>query len=75
PNPALWHPEICSGIHTMMVLQQAVLLTQAIPVEQSDHRTSVRFAALCHDLGKGITPDQLWPSHKGHEKSGLPLVE
>jgi tRNA nucleotidyltransferase (CCA-adding enzyme) len=75
PNPALWHPEICSGIHTMMVLQQAVLLTQAIPVEQSDHRTAVRFAALCHDLGKGITPDQLWPSHKGHEKSGLPLVE
>ncbi|KGJ95504.1 metal dependent phosphohydrolase [Colwellia psychrerythraea] len=75
PNPALWHPEICSGIHTMMVLQQAVLLTQAIPVEQSDHRTAVRFAALCHDLGKGITPDKLWPSHKGHEKSGLPLVE
>jgi tRNA nucleotidyltransferase (CCA-adding enzyme) len=75
PNPALWHPEICSGIHTMMVLQQAVLLTQAIPIEQSDHRTAVRFAALCHDLGKGITPDQLWPSHKGHEKSGLPLVE
>lgn len=75
PNPALWHPEICSGIHTMMVLQQAVLLTQAIPVEKSDHRTAVRFAALCHDLGKGITPDKLWPSHKGHEKSGLPLVE
>lgn len=75
PNPALWHPEICSGIHTMMVLQQAVLLTQAIPVEQSDHRTAVRFAALCHDLGKGVTPDKLWPSHKGHEKSGLPLVE
>jgi tRNA nucleotidyltransferase (CCA-adding enzyme) len=75
PNPALWHPEICSGIHTMMVLQQAVLLTQAIPIEQSDYRTAVRFAALCHDLGKGITPDKLWPSHKGHEKSGLPLVE
>jgi len=75
PNPALWHPEICSGIHTMMVLQQAVLLTQAIPVEHSDHRTAVRFAALCHDLGKGVTPDKLWPSHKGHEKSGLPLVE
>jgi tRNA nucleotidyltransferase (CCA-adding enzyme) len=75
PNPALWHPEICSGIHTMMVLQQAVLLTQAIPVEHSDHRTAVRFAALCHDLGKGVTSDKLWPSHKGHEKSGLPLVE
>ncbi len=75
PNPALWHPEICSGIHTMMVLQQAVLLTQTIPIEQSDYRTAVRFAALCHDLGKGVTSDKLWPSHKGHETSGLLLVE
>ncbi len=79
PNPALWHPEICSGTHTMMVLQQAVLLTQAFFKEsaddQSDQKTAIRFAALCHDLGKGITPDHLWPSHKGHEKSGLPLVE
>ena len=75
PNPALWHPEICSGVHTMMVLQQAVLLTQAMPEEQSDQRTAIRFAALCHDLGKGVTLDKLWPSHKGHEKSGLPLVE
>jgi len=66
PNPALWHPEICSGIHTMMVLQQAVKLS---------NKTSVRFAALCHDLGKGVTPSALWPSHKGHEQTGLPLVE
>jgi len=75
PNPALWHPEICSGIHTMMVLQQAVLLTQTMTDDQADNKTAIRFAALCHDLGKGITPDHLWPSHKGHEKSGLPLVE
>jgi len=34
PNPALWHPEICSGIHTMMVLQQAVLQTQTLPVRK-----------------------------------------
>jgi tRNA nucleotidyltransferase (CCA-adding enzyme) len=66
PNPAQWHPEICSGVHTMMVLQQAVKLSD---------KTSVRFAALCHDLGKGLTSSDLWPSHRGHEKSGLPLVE
>jgi tRNA nucleotidyltransferase (CCA-adding enzyme) len=66
PNPVQWHPEICSGIHTMMVVQQAVLLSP---------KTSVRFAALCHDLGKGITPSEQWPSHRGHEKSGLPLVK
>ena len=75
PNPALWHPEICSGLHTMMVLQQAVLLTQLAPNVQDDNKTAIRFAALCHDLCKGITETHLLPSHKGHEKAGLPLVE
>ncbi len=80
PNPALWHPEICSGVHTMMVLQQAVLLTQMHLNLQNaslntDQKTAIRFAALCHDLGKGITETHLLPSHKGHEKAGLPLVE
>ena len=40
PNPAQWHPEICSGLHTMMVLTQAAKLSA---------KNSVRFAALCHD--------------------------
>lgn len=66
PNPVQWHPEICSGIHTMMVLQQAVKLSD---------KPEVRFAALCHDLGKGITPEAEWPSHRGHEKSGVPLIK
>jgi tRNA nucleotidyltransferase (CCA-adding enzyme) len=66
PNPEKWHPEICSGLHTMMVLQQAVKLST---------KTSVRFAALCHDLGKSLTLKENWPRHQGHEKSGLALVE
>jgi len=66
PNPVLWHPEICSGIHTMMVLQQAVKLS---------NKAEVRFAALCHDVGKGLTPESDWPSHRGHEKSGLPILK
>ena len=70
PNPAQWHPEICSGDHTMMVLQQAVLLTH-----NNKNKTAIRFAALCHDLGKGLTASEHWPSHRGHEKAGLPLVE
>ena len=70
PNPAQWHPEICSGVHTMMVLQQAVLLTK-----NNKNKTAIRFAALCHDLGKGLTASEHWPSHRGHEKAGLPLVE
>ncbi|KGJ89001.1 multifunctional CCA addition/repair protein [Colwellia psychrerythraea] len=78
PNPVLWHPEICSGLHTMMVLQQAVLLTQNTSLHNAslhENKTAIRFAALCHDLGKGITETHLLPSHKGHEKAGLPLVE
>ena len=66
PAPEKWHPEIGTGIHTMMVLQQAVKLS---------NKAEVRFAALCHDFGKGITPKQFLPKHHGHEKSGIPLVK
>ena len=66
PNPAKWHPEICSGLHTMMVLKQAVLLST---------KTTVRFASVCHDLGKSLTEDETLPSHPGHETAGLPLIE
>jgi len=66
PNPPKWHPEIDTGIHTMMVLEQAALITDN-PV--------TRFAALCHDLGKGLTPSEKLPSHAGHEKTGVPLVK
>lgn len=65
PNPKRWHPEIDSGIHTMMSLEQAAKL--------SDNLT-VRFATLCHDLGKGATPKDEWPSHRGHEKSGVNII-
>ncbi len=66
PQSPQWHPEIDTGIHTMMVLEQAARLT-AEPV--------VRFAALLHDLGKGITPEHEWPRHIAHESRGVPLVQ
>lgn len=66
PQPVEHHPEIDTGVHTLMVLQQAVRL--------SDDPT-VRFAALLHDLGKGITPPEEWPHHTGHEAKGVALVE
>ncbi|NRA69481.1 MAG: multifunctional CCA addition/repair protein [Gammaproteobacteria bacterium] len=66
PNPAKWHPEIDSGIHTLMVVEQAAKLTND-PV--------IRFAALVHDLGKANTPEHKWPSHHGHGQSGLPLIK
>src|ERR1700704_6435752 len=66
PQPAQWHPEIDTGVHTLMVLDQAALLS---PDPQ------VRFAALVHDLGKGATPRAQWPSHRGHEERSVSLVE
>jgi tRNA nucleotidyltransferase (CCA-adding enzyme) len=66
PNPEQWHPEIDTGIHTMMVLQQSCLLSKD---------TVTRYAALCHDLGKGVTPKEMWPSHRGHEKLGVPIID
>ncbi len=66
PQPAHYHPEIDCGIHTMMVLDSAASLSSE-PV--------VRFAALCHDLGKGNTPRDQWPRHRGHEERGVKLLQ
>ena len=66
PQRADYHPEIDTGIHTMMVLECAARLTA---------ESSVRFAALTHDLGKGTTPRDIWPRHHGHEERGPEQVE
>lgn len=65
PNPVKWHPEVDTGIHTLLVLQAACRLS-ADP--------KVRFAALVHDIGKGLTPWTDWPHHHGHEEKGLGSV-
>ncbi len=66
PQSPEHHPEIDTGVHTLMVLEQAARLT-------TDAR--VRFAALVHDLGKALTPAEALPRHVGHEQTGVPLVE
>ncbi len=66
PQPAKWHPEIDTGVHTLMVLRAAAQLSDSV---------AVRFAAMVHDLGKGTTDPQYWPSHHDHEKRGLALIE
>lgn len=62
PQPIEHHPEIDTGVHALMVLEQAARLSE---------NPLVRFAALTHDLGKGMTPKDQWPSHLGHETNGL----
>lgn len=65
PQPEKHHPEIDTGLHTLMVLDQAVLASNAL--EPSD-QLAIRFAAITHDLGKGKTPEDILPSHHGHEE-------
>ena len=65
-GPAKWHPEIDTGVHTLMALAIAARLTPEV---------DVRFATLCHDLGKGLTPKEFWPHHHGHGPAGVRLVE
>lgn len=66
PAPEKWHPEIDTGIHVLMTLAIAAQLSPDI---------DVRFATLCHDLGKGLTPKEFWPRHHGHGPAGVKLVE
>jgi tRNA nucleotidyltransferase (CCA-adding enzyme) len=66
PQPPRWHPEVDTGVHTMLALRYAA--RTAAPA-------AVRFAVLVHDLGKARTPRERWPSHHGHEEAGVPLIE
>lgn len=66
PQPAAHHPEIDTGVHTLMVLAQAARLSPKI---------GVRFGALVHDLGKGATPPAEWPRHIAHETRGVAIIK
>lgn len=66
PQPEKHHPEIDAGIHTLLVLQQAVKLAS-----KSANKEALLFAALCHDLGKALTPSDILPKHHGHEQRGI----
>ncbi len=66
PQPEQHHPEIDTGIHSLMSLQCATKLSDC---------TEVRFAALIHDLGKGTTPKDQLPRHIDHEARGVPLIK
>ena len=66
PQPAKWHPEVDTGVHQLLSLREAVKLGGGV---------AVRFAVLMHDLGKGVTPADILPSHHGHEEAGVAQVE
>ena len=66
PQRADYHPEVDTGIHLMMVMDMAARLDAPLPV---------RFACLCHDLGKGTTPADILPRHIGHEERSARLLK
>ncbi|HVJ36931.1 MAG TPA: multifunctional CCA addition/repair protein [Stenotrophomonas sp.] len=63
PQRAEFHPEIDTGVHQEMVSDMAARLRPG--------DTLVGYAALCHDLGKALTPAEEWPRHIMHEQRGV----
>jgi len=66
PQRADYHPEVDTGVHTLMALKQSVKISNC---------GAVRFSVLVHDVGKALTPEAVLPSHTGHESKGLPVVK
>jgi tRNA nucleotidyltransferase (CCA-adding enzyme) len=66
PQPEAHHPEVDTGVHCLMVLQQCAQYEQPL---------TVRWACLLHDLGKGRTPPEEWPRHIAHEHRGRKLID
>lgn len=72
PQPSKYHPEVDTGLHIELCLEQARKLCAAH--ELSDDG-AVLYATLVHDVGKALTDPEKWPSHYGHETLGLRALE
>ncbi len=65
-QPEQYHPEGDSYNHTILALKMAASITK-------DEK--IRFSALVHDLGKGITPPSEYPHHINHDVRGVKQVQ
>ena len=66
PQNPKYHPEIDTGLHILLSLDQICAESNVL---------RLRFSVLVHDLGKGTTPRDQWPSHNGHEERGVKQIE
>jgi len=65
-QPLQYHPEGDAYNHSMIVLDKVSDMTDDI---------TIRFAALYHDIGKGLTPMEDLPKHYGHDFKGSKLIK
>lgn len=71
-GPVRHHPEISQALHLVLALEVAVRRTASLP---ADDGYAVRFAVLCHDLGKNLSDADSFPSHHGHEHAGIDIIQ
>ena len=65
-QPVEFHPEGDAYVHSMMVLDKT---------SEQTSNVVARFAALVHDLGKGLTPTEMLPHHYDHETKGVEALD
>ena len=63
PQRAEFHPEVDTGVHCELVCDMAAKLAPGDDL--------IGYAALCHDLGKALTPGEELPRHVMHEQRGI----
>ena len=67
PQRPEYHPEVDTGVHVELVCDMAATLAPGDDL--------IGFAALCHDLGKALTPGEELPRHVMHEQRGIaPII-
>lgn len=66
PQRADYHPEVDTGTHVELVCDMAATLAPGDDL--------IGYAALCHDLGKALTPPAEWPRHVMHEQRGVAVA-
>ena len=66
PQRVEYHPEVDTGAHIEMVCDMAARLAPGDDL--------LGYAALCHDLGKALTPADKLPAHVMHEQRGIDPV-
>jgi len=71
-QPLKYHPEGDAYNHAMLVLDMTAKMTENFEISR---KLEIRFSALVHDLGKGLTPKEEYPHHYGHENTGVELVQ